>query len=268
MKQTLVRRLALYGSAGAICATVLGLSIARGPVEADTGTLLNGADVLARVGAHAKARENLEIVLRREPENAAAHLILGFTYEAEQRFAEALETYRKIRGRIEDRALLKEVDLSIADLNRRLGRRDEALKALETVERVHGPDARIHLVRGLIHNSAGDHQQALPELEQARGTPSTEDAACYHIGLTLRALGKTQEAISIFEMLTRRNARDFDAWYEIARCRLLLADRAGMFAALDRAAGVSRTRIRKRLTVDPDFQEVREDPRFRQVTEG
>jgi tetratricopeptide (TPR) repeat protein len=160
------------------------------------------------------------------------------------------------------------VDLSIADLNRRLGRRDEALKALETVERVHGPDARIHLVRGLIHNSAGDHQQALPELEQARGTPSTEDAACYHIGLTLRALGKTQEAISIFEMLTRRNARDFDAWYEIARCRLLLADRAGMFAALDRAAGVSRTRIRKRLTVDPDFQEVREDPRFRQVTEG
>lgn len=86
------RRFGLYGIGAVVLAGLLygGFVYKASP---DVATLVNSAEMLAKVGAFDAAITNASQAVRREPQNRYAHIILGYCYGRKREFDKALSEY-------------------------------------------------------------------------------------------------------------------------------------------------------------------------------
>ncbi len=235
--------------------------------EPDVATLLNGADILSRVGAHDEALAECQRALAREPDNLQAHLISAFSLDRLGRLSEAIGRYRSSLSHIEDRSLALEVKLTVADLERRMGEPDLAIQDCIAIAGEHGPTARASLVRALAHASCGEFEKAETSFQEAIALEPEQIVNHYSLGCFHLDNGRPDQALSAFENVAALDREQgskskLPVAYKIAQARMGLSDPEGALQALDESAHAARGFTRKHLPDDPAFGPLRGVPAF------
>ena len=89
------RRIIIYPVALVVIAALILLMLrARARDEkAYIGTLQNGGELLAKIGAHEEAAKRARKILQIDPDNLYAHLLLALTYQRTSRHEESIREY-------------------------------------------------------------------------------------------------------------------------------------------------------------------------------
>ncbi len=105
--------------------------------DADAGTLVGSAEVLAQTGLFDKAMENARRALAQEPENRYAHIILAYCLGQVGKFDEAVSSYRRAveLSDPEDEGT-DSLRLYLGEMLIQSGRPDEAIRLAESVLKV------------------------------------------------------------------------------------------------------------------------------------
>jgi len=265
MSRATSRRLIAYSCALLISGALLGAGSFLPEGEPDLGTLINGADILAKVGAHDKAIQECEKVLKRDPGNLQAHLILASSHDAESRPDEALGYYERSLEHCDLPELTLHIELAIADLQRRSGRLHEAEARLDEIESRFGASMRSRLVRGLTVAELGRREEALGLYEEAVADAPGDPLPLVYLASAHYDDGRFDRAEEAYRALAVEHDGAHEAWFHVARSRAGLQDRDGMYEALAEATARSRGLVKSQLLEDPAFLPYREDRRFEEL---
>jgi len=231
--------------------------------------MINGADILAKVGAHDKAIQECEKVLERDPGNLQAHLILAFSHDCESRYEDALETYERAFDLCtDDEDLALHIRLSIADLHRRHEHPEEAILETRHLEESEGCLPRAKLVRGLSEQALGRYEQAVATFREVTGAPPADadgehaaKLAELYLAHALLAAGRYSEAEEAFTGLAATSA-DPGHSFHLAVARAARGDDDGMYEALEATLELSPGLLRNRLLEESAFASRVGEPRF------
>lgn len=251
-----------YPCTGLLLTVLLSVGYFKPEGEPDLGTLINGADILAKVGAHDKAIQECEKVLERDPGNLQAHLILAFSHDRVGRYDEALDYYAKSLDFCSDDDQRFELELTIADLHRRHGKPQTAIVDTQRVEDTFGCTHRTRLVRALSLEDAGDFDGATALLREAIADQPEDATARFHLARVLLEAGLYAPAADSLRELIASHGNRHDAWYWLACAEAWLGNDEAMYEALEQAKNFSLGTTRKQVLGEYAFSEVIETPRF------
>jgi tetratricopeptide (TPR) repeat protein len=138
--------------------------------------------------------------------------------------------------------------------------------AIDTLRKTLDMDPNYWLARmflGLSYEATGDLPRALVEFQRASGTttipwPSAELGHAYAI------LGKKREAEEILEQLKDRSKQSYVPAYGFAEIYIGLGDKEQALASLEKAYA-DRSMLMTFIKVDPEFDSLRSDPRFKDL---
>ena len=186
------------------------------PVRQSAADDLQMLDLLARAQIAADRNTEAVITLRtlaqRAPESADARVRLGSGFEQAGSSREAREQYQRA---LEIEPTHGEALQSLATLELREGRPDEALTLARRMQAQETVAAAGHALEGRVHTAAGRHEQAVPALEQAYELdPSAGHAVS--LGLAQQQIGEPEAAV---ELLSAR----LDAYPDETAVRFNLA---------------------------------------------
>ncbi|MCB9833231.1 MAG: tetratricopeptide repeat protein [Planctomycetes bacterium] len=227
--------------------------------EASDEQRLSSADMLVKIGAFDSARAEVEAVLKHEPDDLHALLLLGLLEERQDRTDAAIGVYERARRRTDDENLRRDIDLSLVDLERRAGRLDGARLRLAAFEREHGADRDSGRLAGLVDWDDGDHAAAITRFE-ALVASGPEDLA---IGLLLVGAyieeGRAADARLVLDRMPATDRRAGGSWKDLARLYLESGDEESAVAALGRYVELDGNAA-KRLAQDEFWSSLKEHP--------
>lgn len=198
--------------------------------EPDLQQRLASAELMAKTGAFDGAIRELEIVLDEDPQNLHAQLIYGLIEERRSDEEAALRCYEKARSLTDSDSLKRDLDLSMVDLERRLGRLDEALARLEKMP----VDADVERLHGLIDWEAGRNDEAFARFRAALDLePESVELKLLIAGAHIEN-GAAAHARAMLETLPRDDKRAGGSWKTLARLYLESGDDKSAFEALSR----------------------------------
>lgn len=262
------KRCIAYPCTGVLIALLVCLGNFQPEGEPDLGTLINGADILAKVGAHDKAIQECEKVLERDPGNLQAHLILAFIHDRREVYASALEHYDVALELCSSEVQRLELRLAIADLHRRHGKPQAAILDTLAIEEDYGCSAEARLVRGLAEQAVGRLDAAIDLFQEVASERDGDSLARLYLGEAYLEHGLFVEAESTFSEMTEKHCGAHDAWYRLAVARARLSQEEGMFEALENAATRSLGTVRKSILIEPAFEAFSDSPRFQEYLHG
>jgi TolB-like protein/Tfp pilus assembly protein PilF len=140
---------------------------------------------------------------------------------------------------------------------------DHAIKALNKTVEMDPDFIHTHGLLGLVYLEKSMHEEALSEF-QKEGTISKgiEPTAEIWIGIFYAKTGKVNKARKILEDLIKRSKQEFVSPYFIAILYFNLKEKDKGFSWLDKAYKENDSWLNF-LKVDPGFDSVRSDPRFK-----
>ncbi len=251
-----------YPCTGLLITVLLGAGYFQPEGEPDLGTLINGADILAKVGAHDKAIQECEKVLERDPGNLQAHLILAFSHDRNGSYADALDFYRKALEQCSAEDQRFELELTIADLHRRHGKPQTSIVDTQRVEESFGCTHRTRLVRALAFEDAGDIDRAIALYREAVADQPEDATARFHLARAQLEAGRYETGAESLRDLIASHGNAHDAWYWLACAEAWLGNDEAMYEALDQAKRYSLGTTRKEVLGEYAFTEVIDTPRF------
>ena len=86
------------------------------------------------------------------------------------------------------------------------------------------PTAEMFITRGLIYYNRGDYYDAHADFDSALALEPDSVELLYDIALSLEKLGKTDEAIEIYDHLLAIDDKFFNGWYNRGRLKLFKGD--------------------------------------------
>jgi len=270
MKTTVHRRLWVYSIASLLVGGLLGAGFIH-EGEPDLGTLINGADILAKVGAHDKAILECEKVLERDPGNLQAHLIFAWSQDELGHYTESLAHYRTALDRAAELGLadlVLHIRLAVADLHRKHGRFEEANLACLRIDDEYGCSSQSSMVRGLALRELGRLGEAIEVFREAAERDPEAALPRYYLGLALRDAGILDEAQQAFVAQAEREGNPFGAWFQVASVRAEAGDRDGMMDALRRAAEHNAVRTQRDVFRDDAFFPYMDEETFQEFLVG
>ncbi|HPE37072.1 MAG TPA: tetratricopeptide repeat protein [Spirochaetales bacterium] len=202
------------------------------PTQAVAG--YNLARALAEAGKYDEAVQAADAVLAKDPDNASVLAVKAYALHKAGRNAEAAAVYRRVVVlNAEDTAS----SFNLAVLLEEGGQLDEALARYLAILDAKPDDAAASLRAGVVLDALGRSEEAVPYLERYTvATPASLEAkrvladVCERAGLYM----KSMEAL----LAVLAGAKDdADAWFQLGRLRLTVADDAeGGLDALAKAA--------------------------------
>jgi eukaryotic-like serine/threonine-protein kinase len=138
--------------------------------------------------------------------------------------------------------------------------------AIETLRKTLDMDPNYWLARmflGLSYEATGDLPRALAEFQRANGT-TTIPWASAELGHAYAILGKKREAEEILEQLKDRSKQSYVPAYGFAEIYIGLGDKEQALASLEKAYA-DRSMLMTLIKVDPEFDSLRSDPRFKDL---
>jgi tetratricopeptide (TPR) repeat protein len=241
---------------------------------------------LVAIGREERGFEAIRRALELDPEDGGAHAALGRAYFiGKAMFAEAAACFERALQRNPQGGWYALQLAHVAALLRDLPRADRAARqAIELQERglsgregvlIVGAYMRLGVVRAL----EGRFEEALEEYRRELAFLRRVDHALkeravvelhVHIGSALLALGRTEEgtaalrlALDAYEERLRVGADEPFTRYYVAAAWALLGETARALDALERAAAQRPAYTLGRARIDPDFETLRSEGRFR-----
>jgi Tfp pilus assembly protein PilF len=256
------RRIIIYPVALVVMAALISLMIyARARDEkAFIGTLQNGGELLAKIGAHDEAEKNARKILQIDPDNLYAHLLLALTYQRTSRHEQSVREYEISLELADTPEQRQYIELVIADETRLAKDYEGARKLLDAYVQTYGDQPDAFLVRGHLHANLGQNAVAATCYQKAAdGTPPARGARIA-LANTYVQLGKKAKALEALEKVVREGTKMRGLWYWVAELRRDLGDRDGAREALRSALEFEPGTTRKRLKKDADdWGELRPD---------
>ncbi len=233
----------------------------------DDETLLSGADVLVRAGALDAAEESARTVLKHDPENLDALLILGAVEEKRGHEKSALDLYRKSLIVVDDEDMARDIELSVADLHRRLGQSDECEEWLASIESKRGALWQVERMRGVLARESGDLEKALDRFSRMAELAEDPTEATLRQVSCLIGLNRWDEAEERLRSLEDPKAQGpRSAWKALARVRAEAKDVEGARRALDVLLGTG-AKAKEELLRDSFWQQASEDSAYKDLLE-
>jgi tetratricopeptide (TPR) repeat protein len=121
-----------------------------------------------------------------------------------------------------------------------------------------------HLWRGQVYERMGRPDSAAASLRRAVALSHDGTLAVGALALALGRAGAAGEAAALYDQLVARRRTSYQPAYEIAKAALGLGRRDEALAWLDTAL-TDRSHSLAFLDVDPQFDDLRADPRFAEV---
>ena len=206
------------------------------------------------------AEKELRRAVELGPDDASAHAYYGWYLISVGRTEEGVE---ESRSALELDPLSTETD-TVVGQNFYCARKYDL--AIDTLRKTLDMDPNYWLARmflGLSYEATGDLPRALAEFRRANGTttipwPSAELGHAYAI------LGKKREAEEILEQLKDRSRQSYVPAYGFAEIYIGLGDKEQALASLEKAYA-DRSMLMTFIKVDPEFDSLRSDPRFKDL---
>jgi tetratricopeptide (TPR) repeat protein len=209
------------------------------PVFANQDSQIAQARQLLATGSYDQASHLLEEALKRRPEDADIHLLLGQVYALEGRRTDSIQQFNRT---IELRPNSAPVYDALGVALNRFAEFDQARKAFEQAVALdpHMPQARVNLAMSLAQ--AGDATGATEQLETAvRLRPNDSTAATAHYFLAKLFAGlDNQRALDELLAAVRIQPGDQEAWLALGQLRRATNDQPGTLAAFQRAVACDR----------------------------
>lgn len=251
------RRLVLYGAAVVVIGALGFFTVKkRQQTEADLiGTLQSGGEMLARIGdyetAEAKAREILKI----DPENTEAILLLACIEQRRGNFDRAITLYRDSASRVTSVECEQYIRATIVDLFRQKKDYGRAATGLADFRNKYGETGNYRMIEGWLRHDQGDIFGAIESFDKARKIDPPHAGA--HEAL-IHVAAKAEKAPLVREVLEDAADRDIklvNLWYRVAVARRGAGEKAGVTEALQKsfASSADRTlRLMKQNMADWD----------------
>lgn len=167
-----------------------------------------------QAGATLKAKETMGQILKLDPNNTDIKLRfatllkeLGFSEEA-ARYYEDLD----VAG-----ALQTEQTLDYAEVLNQLGRRDMAMRQVESVIATDPMNLRANVLRGAFHTTTGAYKKAAEDLRRALKVDKDSAQAHYHLGLNELAQDRRQEALEYLARASSLAPDNLGIRFDLAR---------------------------------------------------
>jgi serine/threonine-protein kinase len=209
----------------------------------------------------AAAENQLHRALELNPNSANAHLFYAHLLSNTGRHREALEMINRARqldplspflGALEGQFLVH------------AGRSDEALMKLKDTFAL-APDFWFpHLFAASAYIEKGMYSEAVREAQLATELSRFQTISAAHEGYALAKMGRRDEAREVLKKLLKLNEQRFVPPYHIALVYNALGEQEEMFKWLERSLEAGDAKLTF-LKVDPKWNNVRDDPRFREL---
>lgn len=234
MNSSTKRRIVIYGAAAI---AVFGLGFASLQAKArnaqeEIGTLLNGGELLAKLGVLDKADETARVVLAREPENRDARLLLAYTAQQRGDRVSAVGHYREALARSQNDEQRRMISVTIADVLRADGRREEAAREIDRCRKTWGDSSRLAMAEAALWSVQGRHDDAIARIETACADDTMHPRAQLTKAWILRSAKRHDAALETLETVAASGSNVPTVWFEVAGVRLALGNRAGAVEAM------------------------------------
>ncbi len=257
-------RLILYAAAVVVAGVLAWFGFVY-KAEPDAGTLLNSAEILAKVGAFDDAIENAGRALRQQPDLQYAHVILGYCHGRKGDAAASVEHYRRAVELTPDTDANRPVlRLYLAEALMAAGRHGDAAAEAQAVLDGRPAEHQAWIILGKARHAAGDGDGAAQAFEAARQAAPSDPAASILLadlreeaGDLPGALARLDDAVAaaaVPECLLRR-----------ARVRLAAGDRDGAVSDVVASAGKNVRETARVLAAEPALAVLEDDPRVAAV---
>lgn len=205
-----------------------------------------------------KAEQEFKRALELDPKNAEAHSAYGFFLTMQARFDEGFAEMN--RGR-ELSPMSLEADFNIAPCYYFGRRYDEAIaSAGRTIELA--PDFWLpYLIAGRAYEQKHQLSAAIARYQKAHAIDDTIPEPLMDLGRAYGLSGQRAEAERVLNDLKLRTKTAYASPFQIAMVYIGLGDKDQAFAALEQAYE-ARSWYMTWLKVAPEFDELRSDPRF------
>ena len=206
------------------------------------------------------AEKELRRAVELGPEDASAHAYYGWYLISVGRTQEGIEESKRA---LELDPLSTETD-TVVGQNLYCARQYGL--AIDTLRKTLDMDPNYWLARmllGLSYEATGDLPRALAEFQRANGT-TTIPWASAELGHAYAILGKKREAEEILEQLKDRSKQGYVPAYGFAEIYIGLGDNEQALASLEKACA-DRSMLMTFIRVDPEFDSLRSDPRFKDL---
>jgi tetratricopeptide (TPR) repeat protein len=128
-----------------------------------------------------------------------------------------------------------------------------------------GPNyAQTHLYLGWVYEQQGRYEEAIAELQKGRDLSGGESEMAGALGHAYAVSGKRGEAEKALVDLKERSTQQYVAPFDIAVIYMGLGDKKATFEWLDKAYEDRSTWLTW-IKVDPRFESIRDDPRYRDL---
>ncbi len=184
-------------------------------------------DLLARsqiaAGQNVHAVTTLRALASRVPESGEIRFRLGTRFEQAGSHSEARTQYRRA---LELEPPHAQALQSLAVLELRQGRHDQALALAGRMQREEGVAAEGYAIEGRVHSSAGSHEAAALAFEQAYAlTPSAENAVA--LALVQQLLGRGKEAAELLGTRLAEHPDETAVRFQLAKALMATGDNPG-----------------------------------------
>lgn len=207
---------------------------------------LKGALLDVRLGRSAEGEAGARTVVAAQPGNAEAHYVLGLALEGRGATGEAVAEMRRVQeiapahpGALSHLVRLTTRLGQAAEADRWRRTQRQALSRLHVEERV-----RDHRIKGVEAFNREDYQTALVEFQTIAREDPDDPQVHLHLGSTLLALGRQDEAQGALERCLALDPRNERGLAELGRLHAL-ANR------LDQAVAS----LQKAVAINPEFAE-------------
>jgi serine/threonine-protein kinase len=208
------------------------------------------------------AEREYKLAIALDPGNATAHHWYGFDLMCFGRFDEAIA---EIQRALELDPQSLTINRNLGQAYYRAGRSAEAREALRKTLEMDPGFGFAHYYLGLINIGESRYKEALGEFlrekEIARGWAARVEGG---IGITYAKLGQKDKALEVLRGLEERSRQSFVSPTVLATLSFALGRNDAGFEWLNKAYEDYDSSLRL-LRIDPEYQEVRSDPRFQDL---
>ena len=205
-------------------------------------------------GADTEFKRAIEI----DPDFAGARELYSYSLIAQRRYEESLAEIKKA-SELEPTSLIIQSDL--AAVYRYMGQFDEALKIDRRTVEMDPNYAQSRFGTAHALSRLGDHDGAVREISKGIELSGGSTRMKSVLGIVQARAGNKEEAQKIIDGLVANSAKEHVTPEDIAMIYSVMGDKDRAFEWLERAYA-ERSCWLYELNVDPDWEPIRDDPRF------
>jgi tetratricopeptide (TPR) repeat protein len=216
--------------------------------------LVKTAELQMQAGATLKAKETMGQILKVDPHNVAVKLRFASLLKSLGIYDESVRYYEDL----DTAGALEPVQtLDYAEVLSELGRRDVALRQVESVIASDPMSLRANVLRGHLNTVKGEYRKAAEDLQRALKIQEDSADALYYIGLNELAQDRIDSAISFLNQASNVAPDDLRIRFDLARSYTSSGTSDNRRAALNQYSHIidqyeAYTSARDRKQIDPD----------------